>query len=83
MILRKQYIRDIPNLEMDKLNLLKEIMNTCIQEVFNADNQYDSVLLPFIRKWSSFCMDLFEKTIPVLKEVYNLLNSVYVIFYYL
>lgn len=73
IILRKQYIQDLKSLEEVQVNLLRQIMLHCVQEVSQNDMP---CLHPFIKKWSSVSVELFELTIPLFKEVYEYVHKV-------
>lgn len=73
VILRNQYISNLQDLILEQVDLLKEILSYCIQEVFNGGSAH---LIPFIQKWSSISIDLFDYVIPQYEAIYDYLKKV-------
>lgn len=73
VILRNQYISNLQDLHSEQVDLLKETMSFCIQEVFNGGSAH---LIPFIQKWSSMSIDLFDYVIPQYQALYEYLQKV-------
>lgn len=73
VILRNQYVSNLQNLNSEQVDLLKEIMSFCIQEVFNGGSVH---LIPFIQKWSSISIGLFDNVISQFQAIYDYIQMV-------